>query len=125
MRRFRRTNRLRDACSTLEVASGRFQQQVEYDQRHGQEFQERRFHEHPTRSNEDDQDAADRRTTIRANPPDDGMASIGNQLDAAHSCAEQSGLPVVGEYSDLHGDRAQFLRMMVSAVAAEPHSGRR
>ena len=53
------------------------------------------------------------------------MASIGNQLDAAHSCAEQSDLPVVGEYSDLHGDRAQFLRMMAGAFAAEPHSGRR
>lgn len=61
----------------------------------GRNSKERRFHEHPTRPNEDDQDAADRRTAIRASPPDDGMASIGNKLDAAHSCAEQYDLPVV------------------------------
>ena len=91
----------------------------------GRNSKERRFHEHPTRSNEDDQEAADRPAATHASPPDDGMASIGNQPDAAHSCAEQYDLPVVGEYSDLHGNRAQFLRMMAGAVAAEPHSGRR
>ena len=91
----------------------------------GGNSKERRFYEHPTRPNEDYQDAADRRTAIRASPPDDGMASIGNKLDAAHSCAAQSDLPVVEKYSDLHGNRAQFLLMMAGAVAAEPHSGRR
>ena len=59
---------------------------------------------------QDDQDAADLRALIHASPPDDFIASIRNRLDAAHSCAEQHDLPVVGDSSDLHGNRAQFLR---------------
>lgn len=50
--------------------------------------------------------AAARRTAIYAGTPDDSMASIRNQLDPAHSYAEQNDLLVVAEYVDLRGERA-------------------
>ena len=74
---------------------------------------------------QEDQDAADRRAAIYPSTLDNSIASIRNRLDAAHSCAEQYCLPEVGEYSDLHGNHVQFLRMMAGAVAAKPHPGRR
>lgn len=63
---------------------------------------------------------SDHRTGIYASTPTDGMDSMNEQLEAARSYAEQTGLDVVAQYIDLLGQLPQFLQVLADAAEDGP-----